>query len=394
MKTVCFLFIIGMLAFPAGVIAQCGGTIQYLTYDTTVTGNGEAVHVFSFPKFNIPTGTLMEVRLESEATIGYGFTAENTSTSQGYPTYRVRVSRNDEIYSDALPGPSNSLSLTFPTANYPNALAISDGIPGSGPDFHEEPYGYALNHVVRQQTLTNTASYLGIDNVAFEYTINSSTIVPLGTNITVPVNASSADTLTYSITYVYCQTLTLSSKNLDLTVKKRSESIIDIQWVNSDESETKKYILEKSANGIDFETVTESEVKSPGNHAGKYFFQYDSPAGEYGKIIFRVKEIEKNNATSYSPLRMVEIFRNSGESILVYPNPTNGVINISFGNQKRGDWQVDVIGINGQILDRYTFRNTLLANIDLRKKLSKGTYLLRSLDQRSMQQHVQKITIR
>jgi hypothetical protein len=393
MKTVRFMFILSMLAFPAGVIAQCSGTIQHLTYDTTVTGNGDAVHVFSFPKFNIPTGTLMEVRLESEATIGYGFTAENTSTTQGYPTYSVRVSRNDEIYSDALPGPSNSLSLIFPTARYPNALAISDGIPGSGPDFHEEPYGYALNHVVRQQTLTNTASYLGIGNVAFEYTINSSTIVPLGTNITVPVNASSADTLTYSITYVYCQSLILASENLNFTARKKDESTADISWINSNESNTKKYILEKSTNGIDFRYVAEFDALSTDNHVGKYFFQYVSLAEENGKITFRLKEIEKNDAIKYSPLRMVEFTKKGGQGILVYPNPGNGLVAISFNDQKRGDWQVDVIGINGQILGRHNFKNTSVANLDLRKKLSKGTYLLRSIDQRSMRQYVQKIVI-
>lgn len=205
-----------MLGIPGGIIAQCGVNTQTITYDTTVIGNGgDGTHNFSFPKFNIPTGTLLEVQFRSEVALSFGFKAENTYDTS--LNYRVRVGRADDINSAALTTP---ILFDYPTRTYGFfPLARPDGTPGSGPDFREEPVGYALNHVIRQQTVNNTADYLGLGNVAFEYNTVSFTSTPTGTSF-VTLDDTSADTLNFRITYVYCLTSILAADISLFTAKK------------------------------------------------------------------------------------------------------------------------------------------------------------------------------
>ena len=394
MKTVCSLIIVCMLILPASIIAQCSGTVQTITYDTTVAGNGEEIHSFTFPKFNIPTGTLLEIQLKSEVTISYGFTAENTLSSP-YSNYRVRVTRNDDINSDAFPASQEGpINLAFPTTTYGfYNFTASDGSPGAGTDFHGEPVGYALNHILRQRNFSNTAAYLGIGNVDFEYAINSSSIVPFGTGSSIPLNSTSADTLTYSITYVYCQQLILAPGISEFTATKKDESRIDINWTNNNESTIVRYILEKSTDGRTFEYVENFSVGDIENKKGSYQYQYNPTVGKNGKIFFRIKQIDGAGAVKYSPMRMVE-FSKPVFSSNVYPNPSNGQVNVAFHNKKSGDWTVEVLSINGQLLERTSYKNILVASMNLQNSLKKGTYLVKLIENQSQEQSVHKIIIR
>ncbi|MBC7827053.1 MAG: T9SS type A sorting domain-containing protein [Chitinophagaceae bacterium] len=386
MKAVRFLVVI-MLAIRAGSSAQCVSALQSVTYDTVVTGGGNSIYNFSFPKFNASSGTLVEVQIRSEVTLSFGFQLENTAGSS-IVGYRVRVDRNDQITSDALLTP---VDTTFPRRTYgPYTLTLADGTPGSGTDYHSEPVDYILNHTLIQRTVYNTADYLGIGNVDFEYTASSFTLTP---SVPVTFNPASADTIRFSITYVVCPTWFLASDVSIFTARKKDDATVSISWITENESEDRTYILEKSNDGRSFQYVEKFKAFPKENQTGNYKYFYHPGPEEKGKIIFRLKQVEKNGKTKYSGLRVVELSGREKPNLQVYPNPGNGQVNILFHNQQRGDWVVEILSISGQLLERYNFRNTLLAKMDLRNKLSKGTYLLRTIHKRSGEQSVQKIII-
>ena len=129
------------------------------------------------------------------------------------------------------------------------------------------------------------------------------------------------------------------------------------------------------------------------NQTGIYRYQYTIEPEEQSKIIFRLKQVERAGDTKYSALRVVDGKSKVMTETKLYPNPGTGEFNILFSNKKRADWKIDVMSLNGQLLQRFNFRNTLFARIDLRGKLPKGHYILKSTELGGQQRSIQKIVI-
>lgn len=88
-----------------------------------------------------------------------------------------------------------------------------------------------------------------------------------------------------------------------------------------------------------------------------------------------------------------ELF-NGATTLSIHPNPTNGLLNITFGNYARGSYQVDVVSMNGQ-----TVRNQVLViGSDLDTKtinldgVEPGVYFVRILNGETLT--TQKLVVR
>lgn len=378
--------IIVILMAPVAAISQCLNSLQFISYDTTVTGGGNSSYFFRFPKLAAAAGTLVEVRIRAEVTLSYGFELENNGGAV-VTGYRVRVDRNDQIISDALQDP---IDTTFPRKTYgPFALTPSDGVPSSGSDYYKEPYNHILNHAPIQRTVYNTADYLGTGDVEFEYIASSFTISPTSP----PTFATANDTINFRITYVVCPMFSLASDVSYFNARKNDESSISIHWSTVNETIGRKYVLESSSDGRNFEYVDEFRSFVRQNETGNYNYIYKPQPDQNGKIVFRLKLIDKLGKVTYSPMRVVEWNKRRDHATKIYPNPGNGQLNVVLHNQKRGDWTIEIFSIDGQMLQRYFFRNTLVAKLDLRGKLPKGTYVMKTIDRRSEEKSIQKFVI-
>lgn len=66
--------------------------------------------------------------------------------------------------------------------------------------------------------------------------------------------------------------------------------------------------------------------------------------------------------------------------ISLFPNPAHNSLQVVFDRVTRGDWKVDIFGMNGMLADRLIFWNVLTARINLRPNEMKGVYLLRAVN--------------
>jgi hypothetical protein len=191
---------------PFNLNAQCG-TIQTVTYDTVITGIGasEDPYIFTFPLFNTSLGTLTDVNVSSVVTVNYNYDIENTVSSP--TTFRLKITRADDIVSALLPGGGLSYTRTFPTTalnpqnstNYfSHLLAGTDNISGSGADYSDSSL-ILLNNTTIINEPANTANFIGTGTTSFEYysslgnyTLNASNVL---------FNPSASDQITLSVTY-------------------------------------------------------------------------------------------------------------------------------------------------------------------------------------------------
>jgi hypothetical protein len=370
MKTVCRIIaaaVAGLSCFNAS--AQCDGQLQTIIYDTFVTSTGNGLSTFTFPKFDPQVGTLTEVTFTSDITLSYRFQLENNEPF-AISNYRVRIVREQEISSNALLTP---LTSTYQQTYGNFALAASNGVPGSGPDFIEQGPHKVMDRTIINQTVYNTADFLGMGDITLDFYALTYSIVFGSVNYN--YNGTAEDTLRFSITYTYCPVKVLNADITRFNVRKADEHFINIEWITQNEISDRTYEVEKSTDGRQFDRVAQFPAKT-GAATGTYHYQYTLQPTDTRKLVFRIKQIQKDGGVKYSPLRIVEGTVPSSGNLRVYPNPAAGSATILFSDTKRGNWDVDVFGVTGQHVKRYHYSNTLLAKINASGELKRGIYTI------------------
>jgi hypothetical protein len=379
------LFVAGIL-FPVLTNAQCAGILKSAVYDTVINGTGNDYHSITLPQFDPSKGTLVSVKLSSVISLNYAFQLENNNS---VPTsYNVQVGRNDFISSTALSSPAtnmNNIKNTY--GSY--ALAASNGVTGSGPDYISVPQFSILNNYndISDSIVSSVASFLGTGNVELDY--YSTTYYNISGNYN--FNSTANDVINFSITYYYCNVVLLASDITDFSATKENDESIKLMWITQNEVADRVYEIEKSADGKNFTYITSVHANTDSNNVGHYLRYFNPTSSDKDKIYFRLKEIDKNGDTKYSEIRSVDLDANT-QPVYLYPNPSNGFVNVVF-NQPNKNWQVDIFAAQGALIQRNHFSNTNLAHIDFKNRMAAGMYFIRVIDEQSQKNYLLPLSV-
>ncbi|THU41413.1 T9SS type A sorting domain-containing protein [Niastella caeni] len=368
--------------------AQCANQLTTLSYDTTVNALGNSLYNFTFPQFNPTLGTLTEVKINSKVTLVYNFSLENGELNP-VNNYRVKVFRDDEISSTSLLSPlTNSYQRQY--GFY--ALAGSDGIPDSGPDFTQQGPLYVMNQQNINYTLSNTADFFGSGTVMFDYT--TSTYSAAQGSINNNLFGSAQDAVNFIITYTYCPQIVLAADIRSFTANKLNDATIDIKWITQNEKNNQSYELQKSTDGKSFGSIAQFAAKASSTQTGSYSYSYTvQPTDNSKTLLFRIKQIEADGSARYSAVHAVRVTSKTNEQPKIYPNPAKTATNLIFSNTKRNNWQVSVYSVNGLLLKRYYFNNALTGKINTANDLEKGVYMVRSVNKTTQEEFVQQLIV-
>lgn len=383
MKTKFYLPFCLLFTIPHFSNAQ---TTQTITYDTVVTGTGNGFYTFSFPKFNPQLGTLTDIRISTNVVVNYSYTLENKELIT-IPNYRVRVAREDEISSTALMLP---LTNMFQKTYGPFLLTAADASNGSGTDYFNSGPLTVMDHQVQNYTLYNAADFMGTGTVSFDYLPMTYTIIFGGA--TYNFQGNSSDLTRFSITYTYSSSTFLAS-GINFSAQKKNDNSIELNWTTTNETNDRRYELQKSTDGKQFVEVTRFNANAGNNQVGTYHYNYPINSTEQSRLLFRVKQIEKNGTVNYSPLRIIDLGKSTTTAARLYPNPSTGATQLLFSNSKRDNWKVEVYTTNGQLVNTYYFKNALLAKLNTNNEWSKGVYMVKATNTSTAQTIVQKLAI-
>jgi hypothetical protein len=117
---------------------------------------------------------------------------------------------------------------------------------------------------------------------------------------------------------------TLPVKWLSFSGRKNNKNEVELVWRVSNEINVAKYLIERSADGVNFNEI--SSVFSTGSQTLEKRYTHVDINPLVGSSFYKIKQIDNDNRFSYSTIVKIENKSNNKFSIL--PNPAHGFIQI------------------------------------------------------------------
>jgi hypothetical protein len=337
-----------------------------LTYDTALTSNGFAIYNLSFPQFNPDSGTLASVRLIATVNSQYGFTLRNADTLA--TTYALTLGQQDQISGQSIATPYSNVT-TQSQGNYP--LNASQSVT-------KTPFSF-LNNYVATDTITAVAPFLGKGQVSLNYQSFTFSNLTAVNNASYYYSAGINTTISFSLQYQYSRGNTVLATDLTAwTANLAAPKMVQLNWGTANEVAGRQYVIQRSSDNLDYDNIGTLDATVDAGSA-LYTYPDELPAGADSTWYYRLQIHDAvTGQLTYSPIRNVTQ-TTSGE-MQVYPNPATNFINLVPNRQDAGNWQVDILSVNGSLIERDVYMQTRNMQVNFRNKLSAGTYLVRATD--------------
>lgn len=149
-----------------------------------------------------------------------------------------------------------------------------------------------------------------------------------------------------------------------------SLNTVRLNWTTDDEVGVSKFEIEKSKDGIIFETFSATVAK---NTKTRNFYSISDANLTGGNTYYRLKMIDTDGSFVYSDVRAVN---NKVISFLIFPNPVKDILKLQFPSVKVSG-MLTVLNTMGQIVTTKKLDdNTTFLEIDIRN-LNSGTYVIK-----------------
>ncbi|MEN9440037.1 MAG: hypothetical protein RLZ33_113 [Bacteroidota bacterium] len=147
-------------------------------------------------------------------------------------------------------------------------------------------------------------------------------------------------------------------------------------WVTASENNNDYFTLEESEDGMNFKAI--QTIDGAGNSSSTLNYKSEAISSSTNGVYYRLKQTDFNGAASYSATIHLDCNNLNPSTLAVYPNPTNGLLNISFNKEVSGLVHIEMFDLLGKqvYLNDYQKEAGQDITIDL-ETFTRGNYLLK-----------------
>ncbi|MEO6169251.1 MAG: T9SS type A sorting domain-containing protein, partial [Chitinophagales bacterium] len=161
-----------------------------------------------------------------------------------------------------------------------------------------------------------------------------------------------------------------------------------LEWNTASEYNSHFFEIERSLDGVVFETIGLVDAAGFSTLAKNYFYT-DHNVSELGsiKIFYRLRMVDLDNTFSYSAVRWVELDEsNYSDGITIFPNPVSDELSITLYSTADQSASVQLIDISGRVIRKT--ENELVKGINFMpvqhlEDLASGVYFVQVISGRN-----------
>ncbi|HNE85867.1 MAG TPA: T9SS type A sorting domain-containing protein, partial [Chitinophagales bacterium] len=167
-----------------------------------------------------------------------------------------------------------------------------------------------------------------------------------------------------------------------------------LNWVTASERNSAKFEIEKSYDASTFEYI--GEVPAAGNSIIELGYNFNDPNPQFGDNYYRLKMIDSDGTFKYSEIINIKVREDNmavqDGIIKIYPNPTNGYLNIQYQSSRDNNIDLQIFDMLGKNMLSKTEHVTRGMNIIQVNAFSfaKAMYVLKLIDQFNGNEHQAK----
>jgi len=174
-----------------------------------------------------------------------------------------------------------------------------------------------------------------------------------GSNETATFEVDFTDGQYYTLGSIEIAALPITLISFEVAVNEDNE--VKLDWTTATEVNNSFYTIERSTDGINFETV--ANIDGAGNSNAVLFYTYVDTKPVNGLSFYRLKQTDFNGEFDYSQVRSVrvaEIKKEFKASYKAYPNPIakGEVLKIGYELEKDQTLSLIIINRTGQVIRR------------------------------------------
>ncbi len=127
----------------------------------------------------------------------------------------------------------------------------------------------------------------------------------------------------------------------------RSAQAVDVSWSSETDGNAQTYLLERSANGVNFNVINTTASKQS---LQPVTYSYKDEKAPQSILYYRVKRIDANMSAEFSAVVKVNNIH-SNATLSVFPNPIVGSqLSITIRNVPEGQYQLTIVNALGQVV--------------------------------------------
>lgn len=161
----------------------------------------------------------------------------------------------------------------------------------------------------------------------------------------------------------------------DFVANKRNESQSILTWSTTSEYKSSHFEVETSTNGELWTKIGEVKAQAYSYNLTNYQFFHLNPI--IGVNYYRLNSVDLDGVTEYSPIRMLQFgnLRSYFSNIDVYPNPSNGILNISSISKSYSFTLTDMHGKSIHSFNNLTEENDFQVDLSM---FANGVYFIKA----------------
>ncbi len=166
----------------------------------------------------------------------------------------------------------------------------------------------------------------------------------------------------------------LPLKIMNFEVRQQGKTT-QLDWQTENETNTQFFEIQRSSDGITFQTLFETAALGRTQTNQSYGFTDKTPL--WGINYYRLKQVDKDGENHFSKIKTIE-YQENNLAIQFYPNPANEYLTINFGNNAMNNplYQIEIEDMTGKIVfSTVKIRTNTILDLPLHGLLP-GNYVL------------------
>jgi hypothetical protein len=131
-----------------------------------------------------------------------------------------------------------------------------------------------------------------------------------------------------------------------------------LEWTTASEQNNAYFNLQHSTNGVDFKTIAKVNSKAQnGNSQTELNYGYEHTTPSLGHNYYRLEQVDIDNQSTINAKIVDIIWGANGNTVSLYPNPTQDVLNIDLYTSKVQNTTVKVLDMSGRVVKQIQARS-------------------------------------